>query len=150
MAPYEYLYGRKYRSPIEWFNVGETILVGPQLVQQAIEKIKLIQERLLAAQSRKKSYADNRRRDMEFQVDGWVFLKVSSMKDVMRFGKRGKLSLWYIGPYRIIRNVGQVAYELDLPSDLESVHPVFHVSMLRKCIVDPSRIVSFDDVQVIE
>ncbi|XP_070039444.1 uncharacterized protein [Nicotiana tomentosiformis] len=103
MAPYEALYRQKFRSPIGWFDVGETMLVGPELVQQAIEKIKLIQERLLAAQSRQKSYADNRRRDMEFQVDDWVFLKVSPMKCVMRFRKKGKLSPRFIGPYRIIR-----------------------------------------------
>lgn len=72
------------------------------------------------------------------------------MKGVMRFSKKGKLSPRYIGPYRVIRKVGQVAYELDLPSDLESVHPVFHVSMLRKCIGDPSRIMSVDDIQVTE
>ncbi|XP_070042745.1 uncharacterized protein [Nicotiana tomentosiformis] len=112
MAPYEALYGRKCRSHIRWFDVGETKIVGPELVQQAIEKIKLIQERLLAAQSCQKSYADNRRRDLEFQVDNWVFLKVSPMKGVIRF--------------------------------------VFHVSMLRKCIGDPSRVVSVEDVQVTE
>ncbi|XP_070028963.1 uncharacterized protein [Nicotiana sylvestris] len=137
------------RSPIGWFDVGEATLVGPELVQQAIEKIKLIQERLLAAQSRQKSYVYNRWRE-EFQVDDWVFQKVSPMKGIMRFGKRGKLSLRYIGPYRIIRKVGQVAYELDLPSDLESVHLVFHVSMLRKCIGDPSRVVSVGDIHVTE
>ncbi|XP_070029772.1 uncharacterized protein [Nicotiana sylvestris] len=84
MAPYEALYKRKCRSPIGWFDVGEDTLVGPELVQQAIEKIKLIQERLLAAQSHQKSYADNRRRDLKFQVDDWVFLKVSLMKGIMR------------------------------------------------------------------
>ncbi|XP_070046620.1 uncharacterized protein [Nicotiana tomentosiformis] len=84
------------------------------------------------------------------QVDDWVFLKVSPMKDVMRFRKKGKLSPQYIGPYKIICKVDQVAYELDLPSHLESVHPVFHVSMLRKCIGDPSRVLSVDDVQVTE
>ena len=72
------------------------------------------------------------------------------MKGVMRFSKKGKLIPRYIGPYRVLRKVGQVAYELDLPSDLESVHPVFHVSMLHKCIRDPSRIMSVDDVQVTE
>ncbi|XP_070020887.1 uncharacterized protein [Nicotiana sylvestris] len=105
---------------------------------------------LLAAQSRQKSYADNRWRDLEFQVDDRAFLKVSLMKGVMWFGKKGKLIPRYIGPYRIIRKVGQVAYGLDLPSDLESAHPVFHVSMLRKCIRDPSRIMSVDDIQVTE
>ena len=124
--------------------------MGPELIQQEIEKVKVIQDRLLTAQSRQKSYADNRRRDLEFQAGDWVFLKVSPMKGVMRFGKKGKLSPRYIGPYKIIRKVGQVAYELDLPSELESVHPVFHVSMLRKCVGDPTRIVPIDDVQITE
>ncbi|XP_070045363.1 uncharacterized protein [Nicotiana tomentosiformis] len=72
------------------------------------------------------------------------------MKGIMRFGKKGKLIPLYIGPYKIIRRVGQVAYELDLPSNLESVHPAFHVSMLRKCIGDPSRVVPVDNIQVTE
>ncbi|XP_019244290.1 PREDICTED: uncharacterized protein LOC109224159 [Nicotiana attenuata] len=87
---------------------------------------------------------------MEFRVDNWVFLKVSSMKDVMIFNKKGKLSPRYIGPYKIIRRVGQVAYELDLPSNLKSLYPVFHVSMLHKYIGDLSRIVLVDNVQVTE
>ena len=150
MAPYEALYGRKCRSPVGWFEKGEAQLIGPELVQQAVEKVKIIRDRLLTAQSRQKSYADNRRRDLEFQANDWVFLKVSPMKGVMRFGKKGKLSPRYIGPYKIIRKVGRVAYELDLPSEFESVHPVFHVSMLRKCIGDPARVVPIDDVQVTE
>ena len=72
------------------------------------------------------------------------------MKGVMRFGKKGKLSPRYIGPYQVIRRIGKVAYELDLPADLGAVHPVFHVSMLRKCIGDPYRIFPVDDIQVTE
>ncbi|XP_070002462.1 uncharacterized protein [Nicotiana sylvestris] len=79
------------------------------------------------------------------QVDDWAFLKVSPMKGVMRFGTPR-----YIGSHKIIRRVGQVAYELDLPSNLESVHPVFHVSILHKCIRDPSKVIPIDDVQVTE
>ncbi|XP_049399714.1 uncharacterized protein LOC125863739 [Solanum stenotomum] len=149
MAPYEALYGRKFRSPIGWFEAGETALFGPG-VHQAMEKVKVIQQRLATAQSRHKSYVDNRRRGLEFFIGDWVFLKVSPMKGVMRFGKKGKLSLRYIGPYKIIRRVGQVAYELELPQELSTVHPVFHVSMLRKCIGDPSRITSTEDVHVTE
>ncbi|XP_049391776.1 uncharacterized protein LOC125856306 [Solanum stenotomum] len=93
---------------------------------------------------------DNRRRGLEFFIGDWVFLKVSPMKGVMRFGKKGKLSPRYIGPYKIIRRVSQVAYELDLPQELSTVHPVFHVSMLRKCIGDPSRITPTEDVHVTE
>ncbi|KAK4374933.1 hypothetical protein RND71_005610 [Anisodus tanguticus] len=146
MTPYEALYGRRCRSPIGWFEVGESKLVGPNLVHQAIEKVKLIQERLLTAHQ--KSYSDVRWRDLEFQVDDWVFLKISLMKGVMRFGKKGKLNPRYIGTYHIIRRIDKVAYELDLPSELEFVHPVFHVSMLRACVGDTSRILPIDDVKV--
>ncbi|XP_070042619.1 uncharacterized protein [Nicotiana tomentosiformis] len=148
MAPYEALYGQKCRSPISWFEVGEAELLGPNLVQQAMEKVKLIRDRLRTAQSRQKSYADVRRRDLEFDVEDWVFLKVSPMKGVMRFGKKGKLSPRYVGPYKIIRRIGRVAYELDFPLELEAVHPVFHVSMLRKCIGDPSRIMPIEDIHI--
>ncbi|XP_015161586.1 uncharacterized protein [Solanum tuberosum] len=147
MAPYKALYGRKCRSPIGWFEVGETALFGPDLVHQAIEKVKVIQQRLETAQSQPKSYADVRRRGIEFTIGDWVFLKVSPMKGVMRFGKKGKLSPRYIGQYKIIRRVVQVAYELELPQELSTVHLVFHISILRKCIGDLSRITATEDVQ---
>ena len=136
MAPFEALYGRKCRSPVGWFEVGEIALIGPDLVFEAMEKVRLIRERLKSAQSRQKSYSDNRRKDIEFEVNDWVYLKISPMKGVMRFGKKGKLSPRYIGPYKILRKMGKVAYALDLPTDLAMVHPVFHVSMLRKFIGD--------------
>ena len=72
------------------------------------------------------------------------------MKGVMRFGKKEKLSSRYIGPYQIVRRIGKVAYELDLPADLEAVHPVFHVSMLHKCIGDPSRVFPVDNIRIME
>ena len=68
----------------------------------------------------------------EFEVNDWVYLKVSPMKDVMRFGKKGKLSPWYIGPYRISKRIGNVDYMFDLSQELAVVHPVFHVSVLKK------------------
>nr|XP_016449027.1 PREDICTED: uncharacterized protein LOC107774072 [Nicotiana tabacum] len=128
MAPYEALYGRKCRSPIGLFEVGEAGLLGPNLVQQAMEKVKLISDRLRTAQSRQKSYADG----------------------VMQFGKKGKLRPRYVRPYKIIQRIGRVAYELDLPSELGAVHPVFHVSMLRKCIGDPSRITPIEYIHIAE
>ena len=112
MAPYEALYGRKCRSMIGWFDVVETESINLDVVQQAVDKVKLIREWLLTAQSRQKSYADNRRRQLEFEVGDWVFLKVSPMKGVMRFGKKGKLNPRYIGPYQIVRRIGKVAYVL--------------------------------------
>ncbi|KAH0633271.1 hypothetical protein KY284_036057 [Solanum tuberosum] len=112
MAPFEALYGRRCRSPIGWFEVGEVALIDPELVDEAIEKVRLIRERLKMAQSRPKSYVNVRRRDLEFDVHDRVYLKISPMKGIMRFGKKGKLSPWYVGPYQILRRIGKVAYEL--------------------------------------
>ncbi|WMV50993.1 hypothetical protein MTR67_044378 [Solanum verrucosum] len=104
-TPYEALYGRRCKSLIGWFEVGETGLIGPNLVHQAMEKMKFIQERLKMAHSHQKSYTDVRRSELEFEVDDWVYLKVSLMKGVIRFGKKGKLSPRYIGPYRISKKI---------------------------------------------
>ncbi|KAH0728078.1 hypothetical protein KY284_003943 [Solanum tuberosum] len=123
MAPYEALYGRRCRSPISWFEVGEVGLIGQDLVHQAMEKMNVIQERLKMAQSRQKSYIDVRRRVLEFEVNDWVYLKVSPMKGVMRFCKNGKISPRYIGPYRIAKRIGNVTYELELSQELAVVHP---------------------------
>ena len=102
------------------------------------------------AQSRQKSYADRRRRPLEFQVGDLVFLKVAPTKGVMRFGKKGKLSPRYIGPFEILEKIGKVAYKLALPSELSTVHNVFHVSMLRKYISDPSHVLESDPIEIRE
>ncbi|WMV32925.1 hypothetical protein MTR67_026310 [Solanum verrucosum] len=141
MAPYEALFGRRCRSPIGWFEVGEAGLIGPDIVHQAMDKVKVIQERLKTAQSCQKSYTDVWRKELEFEVDDWVYLKVSPMKGVTRFGKKGNLSPRYIGPYRISKTIGNVTYELELPQELAAVHLVFHISMLKKCMGDLSLII---------
>ena len=92
MPPYEALYGRKCRSPLYWDEVGERSLVGPDLVHQAEEKVQVIRQRMKAAQDRYKSYADKRRKPLEFEVGDHVFLKVSPTKGVVRFGVKGKLN----------------------------------------------------------
>ncbi|XP_062155192.1 uncharacterized protein LOC133863249 [Alnus glutinosa] len=147
MAPYEALYGRKSRSPLYWDEVGERQLVGPEIIQDTKDKITLIRKRMLAAQSRQKSYADSRQRKLEFEVSDQVFLKVSPMKGVMTFGKKGKLSPRYVGPFLVTEVVGSVAYRAELPSNLASVHDVFHVSMLRK-YVHPLHVIDFEPLQV--
>ena len=114
MASYEALYRRRCRSPIRWFEVGKARLIGQDLVHQDMEKVKVIQERLKTGQSHQKSYTDVRTMSLEFEVDDWVYLKVSSMKCVMRFGKKGKHSPRYIGPYRISKRMGNIAYKLEL------------------------------------
>ena len=102
MAPYEVLYGRKCRSPIGWFKVGDHPLLGLDMVQDAVRKTGLVRDKMRAAQSRQKSYADNRHRELEFDVGDHVFLKISLFKGVMRFGQRVKLSPRYIGPFEIL------------------------------------------------
>jgi hypothetical protein len=138
MAPYEALYGRKCRSPICWYEVGEKPLLGPSLVRENDEKIQVIKERLQIAQSRQKSYADKRRRELEFAPGDFVYLKVSPMRGVRRFGIKGKLSPRYIGPFKVLEQKGTVAYQLELPIQLSKVHDVFHVSQLKKCLREPS------------
>ncbi|RVW81510.1 Transposon Ty3-G Gag-Pol polyprotein [Vitis vinifera] len=115
-----------------------------------VEKVALIKERLKAAQSRHKSYADNRRRDLEFEVGDHVFLKVSPMKSVMRFGRKGKLSPRFVGPFEILERVGTLAYKVALPPSLSKVHNVFHVSTLRKYVFDPSHVVELEPIQISE
>ncbi|XP_075104420.1 uncharacterized protein LOC107762346 [Nicotiana tabacum] len=131
MAPYEALYGRRCRSLIGWFELTEVGLLGPYLVHDALEKVALIQQQLKTAQSRQKGYTDVHRPKLEFKEGDQVFLKVSQMKGVIRFRKKGKLSPRFIGPYRILKRIGEVAYKLELPASMTLVHPVFHVSMLR-------------------
>ena len=106
-------------------------MVGPDAVLYAMEKVQFIRDRLKTAQSRQESYADVRRRELEYQVDDWVFLKVSPLKGVMRFGKKGKLSPRYVGPYKILKRIEKVVYELEFPEKLAAVHPVFHISLLK-------------------
>ena len=89
-----------------------------------------------------------RKRDLEFEVDNWVYLKVSPMKGVMKFGKKEKLTPWYIGPYRLSKRIGTVAYELELLQELAIVHPVFHIFMLKKCTGDPSLIIPTEDIGI--
>lgn len=115
-------------------------------MQDALDKVKVIQERLRTAQSRQKSYANRKVRDVSYMVGEKVLLKVSPMKGVMRFGKKSKLSPRFIGPFEVLRRIGEVAYELALPPNLSSVHPVFHT--LRKYIGDPSHILYFITVQL--
>ena len=125
-------------------------MTGPELVQITSEKIPIIQQRLKTAFSRQKSYADPKRKDIKFSEGDLVFLKVSPMKGVIRFGKKGKLAPRYIGPFKIRSRVGEVAYRLVLPPELSRIHPVFHVSMLRKYIADPSHVLQPQTVEISE
>ncbi|GJS48027.1 putative reverse transcriptase domain-containing protein [Tanacetum coccineum] len=147
-APFEALYGRKCCSLILWVEVKEGQLIGPELVQETTEKISQIKDRLKAARDRQKSYADKRRKPLEFSVGDYVLLKVSSWKGVVRFGKKGKLTPRFVGPFEIIEKVGPVAYQLDLPEELNGVHDTFQMSNLKKCLADPTLKVPLDEIQV--
>ncbi|GJZ25747.1 putative reverse transcriptase domain-containing protein [Tanacetum coccineum] len=137
-APFEALYGRKCRSPVCWAEVGEVQLTGPEIVQETTEKIVQIKQRIQAACDRQKSYADLKRKPMEFQVGDSVMLKVSPWKGVVHFGKRGKLNPRYVGPFKVLEKVGAVAYKLELPQELSKDLPglpttrqvEFHINLI--------------------
>ncbi|KAA0063860.1 pol protein [Cucumis melo var. makuwa] len=150
MAPFEALYGKCCRSPVCWGEVGEQRLMGPELVQSTNEAIQKIRSRMHTAQSRQKSYTDARRKDLEFEVGDKVFLKVAPMRGVLRFERRGELSPRFVGPFEILERIGPVAYRLALPPSLSTVHDVFHVSMLRKYVPDPSHVVDYEPLEIDE
>jgi hypothetical protein len=148
MAPFEALYGRRYRTPLSWSETGECQIFGPDLVTEAEDKVKLIQANLKAAQSRQKSYADQRRKPLQFQVGDFVYLRVSPAKGVQRFGIKGKLAPRYVRPFKILEVCGPVAYRICLPSQLAAIHDVFHISQLKKCIKVPTEIVETCTIEI--
>ncbi|GJU14666.1 putative reverse transcriptase domain-containing protein [Tanacetum coccineum] len=135
-------------SSLCWTEVGEAQILGPELIQETTEKIIQIKQRMQAARDRQKSYADLKRKPMEFQVGDKVMLKVSPWKGVVRFGKRGKLNPRYVGPFKVIEKVGEVAYKLELPEELSRVHNTFHVSNLKKCHADEPLAVPLDGLNL--
>ena len=118
------------------------------MVREAEEQVQLIQKNLKTAQSRQKSYADKKRQVISFQVGDHVYLRVSPMKGVQRFGVKGKLAHRYVGPFLITERCGPVAYRLELPAQLSAVHNIFHVSQLRKCLRVPTKIIDMENVQL--
>ncbi|KAA0059723.1 pol protein [Cucumis melo var. makuwa] len=138
----EFAYNNSYQATIEDAR--------PELVQTTNAAIRKIQARMLTTQSRQKSYADVRRKDLEFEVGDMVFLKVAPMKGVLRFVKKGKLSPRFVGPFEILERIGPVAYRLALPPSFAAVHDVFHISMLRKYVADPTHVVDFEPLQISE
>ncbi|KAJ9537587.1 hypothetical protein OSB04_030320 [Centaurea solstitialis] len=150
MAPFEALYGRKCRTPLCWRETGEKVLAGPEIIQITHDKIQVIRERMKAAQDRQKSYADKRRRPIEFTVGDMVMLKVSPWKGILRFGKQGKLSPRFVGPFKIMERIGKQAYRLELPEELSGIHDVFHVGYLRKCLGKYDETVPLAEVKIDE
>jgi hypothetical protein len=134
ITPFEFLYGRKCRTPLFWNKPGENQVFGPDIIREAERQVQMVRENLKLAQSRQKSYADNRKRELRFQVGNYVYLMVSPIRGLRRFKIRGKLAPRYIGPFKIQEQRGEVAYQLELPPQLSDVYDVFHVSQLIKCL----------------
>jgi len=138
MVPYEALYGRKCRTPLCWYYDGETVLVGPELLEQTTAKMRMVRNRMQASQSRQKAYADRKRRPLEFATGDHVFLRVTRTTYVGR------------ALYQITRRIGPMAYEIALPPQLANLHPMFHVSQLRKYVFDPAHVLEAEDIQIRE
>ena len=150
MESFEALYGRRCKYPVGWFEVRDSSILGPEIIHEALEKVRVIRNRLATGYSCQNSYPDNRKRPLEFDVCDSVYLKVSPMKGVMRFGRKGNLSPSYVGPYGILQRVGEETYELALPVKLASVHPDIDVSMLKKCLGGPVLILPMEGLGIDE
>ena len=142
----ENLYGQRCRTPVCWMELNEHKMIGPDIVKDTEEKVQFIRQMLKATNDRQKSYADLKRRDIEYEVGDKVFLKVSPRRKILRFGKKGKSSPRFIEPYEILERIGPVAYLLALPLELAKLHNVFYVSMLQRYHSDGSHILPVQDI----
>jgi len=150
MTPYEALYGRRCRTPLCWQQDGKFLVLGLEFLQQTTEKVRVIQDRIRVTQSPQKSYADKRRKPLEFEAGDHVFLRVTPTVGIGIALKSRKLTPRFIDLYQITRQIGPVAYEITLSPHLANLHNVFHISQLRKYMADPTKVLEQDDVQVRE
>jgi hypothetical protein len=134
IAPFEALYGRQCRTLLFWSQTVESQVFGSKVLKDVERQVQIIRENLKIAPSRQKSYADNQRRDLSFEVGDFVYLKLSPMRGTRKFKANGKLAPRYVGPFQIMDHRGKVAYQLELPPQLLDVHDVFHISQLKKCL----------------
>jgi hypothetical protein len=141
MTPFEVLYGRRCRTPLNWIEPGEKVIVGPDIVDEAKAMVHRIQDNLKATKSRQESYANKRHRLLQFEVGDHVYLKVSPMKGMKRFGVKGKLPPHYIGPFAILERCVTMVNKLEIPPSLAGVIDIFHVSQLKKCFKAPVDVV---------
>jgi hypothetical protein len=137
MAPFKMLYGGRCRTPLFSNETGEQQVFRPDVLQKVEKQVHMVRENLRIVQSRQKSYADHRRRELSFEVGDFVYLKVSPMIGLRHFKVRGKLAPRFIGPFKILEKRGEVSYQLDLPPQLSDMHDMFHVSQLKKCLRVP-------------
>jgi hypothetical protein len=134
MAPFKVLYGCRCCTPLNWIEPGEKVIFVPNLVEEDEATVRRIRDNLKATKSHQETYANKRRRPLEFEVGDHVYLSAPPMKDMKRFGVKGMLALRYIGVFPILEKCGTMAYKLDLPPSLAGVHDIFHVSQLKKCL----------------
>ena len=123
-----------------WDEVGDRQLFGPDLIKESEQKVRLIHDRLKVAQSRQKSYADSKHKEVVYEIGDKAYLHVSPLQGVKHFGVKGKLAPCFVRPYRVLERMGEVAYKLELPEGLSGVHDVFHVSQLKKCHAEMANI----------
>jgi hypothetical protein len=134
MVLFEMLYGRRCRTSLFQNETGERKVFGSDILHEAEKQVRMVRENLRAVQLRQNSYADQRRRELSFEVGDFVYLKVSPMRGLHRFKIQGKLTPRFIGPFKILEKRGEVAYQLELLAQLSDVHDVFYVSQLKKCL----------------
>jgi hypothetical protein len=150
MAPFDMLYGRRCQTPLFWNETGERKVFGPDILQEVEKQVRMVRENMRVAQSRQKSYADHRRRELSFDVGDFIYLKVSPMRGLCHFKVWGKLAPRFIGPFKIFEKRDGVAYQLELPPQLSDMHDVFHVSQLKKCLWVPEEQLPMEDLDVKE
>jgi hypothetical protein len=141
MTPFEVLYGRRCHTLLNWIELGEKVIFGPNIIDEAEATVRCIRDNLKAAKSCQESYVNKRHGPLQFEVGDHVYLKVSPMKGVKRFEVKGKLSPHYIKSFPILKKCGTVTYKLELPPSLGGVHDIFHVSQLKKCLKAPMDVV---------
>jgi hypothetical protein len=150
MASFEMLYGRRCQTPLFWSETGERKIFGPNILQEAEKHVRMVRENLWIAQSGQKSYVDHGRRKLSFKVGDFMYLKVSPMRGLHHFKERGKLVPRFIGLFKIIETRGEVAYQLELLTQLSDVHDVFHVSQLKKCLCVPKEKIPMEDLNALK
>ncbi|XP_050889644.1 uncharacterized protein LOC127094928 [Lathyrus oleraceus] len=148
MASYEALYGRKYRTPLCWYEVRENKILGSKFVPQTTDQVKLIREKMKAAHDRQKSYSDKRIIPLEFEAGNHVFIRVTPRAGFARVIKTRKLTPRFIGPFQILRQIGPITYHITLLPNLPNLHDIFHVSQPRKYYPDPSHVIEPEIVEL--
>jgi hypothetical protein len=146
MAPFEMLYGHRCRTPLFSSETGERKVFRTDILQEVERQVHMVRENLRVVQSMQKSYAGHRRRELSFEVRDFMYLKVLPMRGLRHFKVRGKLAPRFIGPFKITVKRGEVAYQLELSSQLSDVHNVFHVSQLKKCLCVPKEQIPMEEL----